>query len=370
MSEKTKKASIYVKGDRESTDYYRMYQYFDQIKHIEFTYHQMIPCSLYKKYMPVSSQSIIIKVLIYLISYWRMFTSLIADSFTVPDILVIHRRIISRFSPPSFFLLLLFIKKRGSRVIWDFDDNIVESRELSQRCFNFLSNISDEIIVTHGYLKNLLAAKYRSKVQILPTTDGYMYKHFGEEITKQRNNSFKRSMVIVWLATSSNLKYLEDIVPSLDRAAYKLKCSDGRDLILKVICDKPLIVDCQNLVVLNIQWKRDTAMNELLNSHVGIMPLRDDPFTKGKGGFKLIQYMSVGLPCIGSAVGFNTKVISSNSGYLIPVGDMKGWENAVLSLSRIETWLTFSKCSYNNWKTNFSYERNLKFWESLLSKED
>ena len=369
MPKEIKKVSIYVKGDRQSTDYYRMYQYFDLMDCIKPQYHQMVPTSLYRRYMPVSTQNIFIKLYIYFVSYFRMLMALMCDAIIVPDIVVIHRRIISKFSPLSFYLFLFVIKKRGSKIIWDFDDNIVQSKELSQRCFNFLSFISDEIVVTHEYLRDLISIRYRSKVQLLPTTDGDMYKYFSEEITKQRKRTFKNSLLLVWLATSSNLKYLEDIVPLIDRAARELKHRDGRDLILKVICDKPLVTECQNLIILNIKWDRKRAIKELLSSHIGIMPLRDDAFTKGKGGFKLIQYMSVGLPCIGSAVGFNIQVISPKSGYLIPASNIEEWIWAIIKLSKLETWLAFSECSFTIWENKFSFKRNLKFWETILSKE-
>ena len=108
---------------------------------------------------------------------------------------------------------------------------------------NFTNNNDIKILSQMGpftvieYLRDLISIRYRSKVQLLPTTDGDMYKYFSEEITKQRKRTFKNSLLLVWLATSSNLKYLEDIVPLIDRAARELKHRDGRDLILKVICE-------------------------------------------------------------------------------------------------------------------------------------
>ena len=58
-------------------------------------------------------------------------------------------------------------------------------------------------------------------------------------------------------------------------------------------------------------------MKEIISAHIGIMPLPDNDFTRGKGGFKLIQYMSTAMPVIASAVGFNKQIVTKDFGYLV-----------------------------------------------------
>ena len=59
----------------------------------------------------------------------------------------------------------------------------------------------------------------------------------------------------------------------------------------------------------NVDWSQDTEHHLLQSCHVGIMPLDDTPFAKGKSAFKLIQYLRANIPAIASGVGENLRVI-------------------------------------------------------------
>lgn len=361
-----KRVSVYVKGDRNSTAYYRIYQYLDRVIGVTCSYHLMMSPAVHHKYMPVSKQTVFVKIWIYVHIYFRMLLALIRDYCCLPDVLVIHRRIISRYMPFSFRLLLIGILKRGVPLIWDFDDHIINNGEVSCSTFNLYARYATRIIVTHDYLKELIPIEYRNKVCILPTTDGDMYKLFqSKDINSRRIEEMKAGYVnLVWVATSVNLKYLEGIIEDLDQIARSLK---GLRLCLKVICNEPLISDCKWLSVENIKWTREAAIKGMEESHIGIMPLEDTTFTRGKGGFKLVQYLSIGLPCIASDVGFNVNVVSSNCGFLVDTKHPERWGDAILQLCEIETWKKFSEGAFKQWLFNFSYEKNLAFWSGLLN---
>lgn len=364
-----KKISVYVKGDRNSTAYYRIYQYLDKVAGVFCSYHLMMSPVVHRKYMPVSKQKKNVKIWIYVHIYFRMLLALIRDYCCLPDVLVIHRRIISRYMPFSFRLLLIGILKRGVPLIWDFDDHIINNGEVSCSTFNLYARYATRIIVTHDYLKELIPIEYRNKVCILPTTDGDMYKLFqSKDINSRRIEEMKAGYVnLVWVATSVNLKYLEGIIEDLDQIAYLLKRTKSKRLCLKVICNEPLVSECKWLVVENIKWTREAAIKGMEESHIGIMPLEDTTFTRGKGGFKLVQYLSIGLPCIASDVGFNVNVVSSNCGFLVDTKHPERWGDAILQLCEIETWKKFSEGAFKQWLFNFSYEKNLAFWSGLLN---
>ena len=361
-----KKISVYVKGDRNSTAYYRIYQYLDNIKDINCEYRMMMSPYVHNKYMPISKQPIWIKILVYLHIYVRMLFALVKDLIQAPDVIVIHRRIISRFMPFSYKCLLKFLKKRNTKIVWDFDDNITEVGEVSRSTFDFYSKISDTIIVTHEFLQEMVSTEYRDKVLIMPTTDGDMYKFFEDStLNSQRLSDFDEELRLVWVATSSNLKYLSEIIPALETTATKIK-EQNKKLKLIVVCDSALQHNCHALCVENIKWTRDAAINAMKYGHIGLMPLVNNSFTKGKGGFKLVQYMSIGLPCIGSNVGYNTHVLSNNAGIL--VNDYQDWENAIFTLSNIEVWKQYSKNAYDQWNAQFSYVVNLNHWACVLTQ--
>lgn len=361
-----KKVSVYVKGDRNSTDYYRIYQYLDKLdgKYCRCVYRLQMGGTAYKKWMPVSDKPFYIKVVVYFYIYFRRLYGLMCDWINPPHVLILHRSLIGRYVPYSFRFLLEKIVSKGTILIWDYDDQIIANGEVSQAVFNKCAKLATHVLVTHDYLKSLLPIAFQDKAIIIPTTDGDMYHLFTEALNKRRLEYLSKRVVLVWVATAGNMIFLESIIAVLDEVACLLRKSDGRELVLKVICNASLPCKCKNLIVENIPWTRTQAIQGMMDSHIGIMPLIDNEVTRGKGGFKLIQYLSIGLPCIGSNVGYNNVVISTECGFLVK--NATEWKNAILELSNIALWKSYSISAFHYWESHFSYERNLKVWRNLI----
>lgn len=359
--------SVYTKsGERAATTYYRIYQYLRDIP-INFYKRKMLSDKMYRKVMPISDKNIVVKVFIFIYIYLRVTVQLTKDLFICPDTLVISRRFINRRLPIHFKLILNSLKKRGTNIIWDFDDQIIVSKEVSKKGFRYMSELADHIIVASEYNYKMVSEEFRNKVSILPTTDGDMYKLFNTRITSDRLKKLETEIRIIWIGTSVSLKYVEQLIPALRILGEQLV--NDRKISLTVVCDKPLEVKGPgHLNIRNIKWERDIAIKELLNSHIGIMPLEETSFSKGKGGFKLIQYLSVGLPIIGSPVGINTSIITKDVGFLEDIKDENGWVNAIRSLiSSIDTWKGYSQCAFKKWLEEYNYEQNLEFWSFMIN---
>lgn len=361
-----KKISVYVKGDRNSTDYYRIYQYLDKLDNKDYkcVYHVQMDGKSYQKWMPVSNKPIYIKIVVYLSIYFRRLFDLMRDWLNPPQILVLHRGLIGRYVPYSFRFLLKRITARGTRLIWDYDDHIIANGEVPQAVFNECAELASHILVTHDFLKALLPPSCQHKAIIIPTTDGDMYPLYSKELNKTRLEQLRKNVILVWVATKRNLRFLKPVMPALDKAARTLMELDGRKLKLKVICNAPLEGEYENIIVENIPWTRERAIHGMMESHIGIMPLIDSEITRGKGGFKLIQYLSIGLPCIGSDVGYNKTVISSECGSLVK--DERGWEDAIMRFSNLSLWQIYSESAFRHWNENFSFEKNLYTWKQII----
>ena len=107
---------------------------------------------------------------------------------------------------------------------------------------------------------------------------------------------------VVWIGSPENLVYLEMIRPALLR----LK---GRHagLTLRVICSR--FPDWPGINIDRVAWSSATEARSLAAAHIGVMPLTDDEWARGKCAFKLLQYMAAALPCVASPVGANTEAI-------------------------------------------------------------
>lgn len=362
-----KKISIYVKGNAHTPDYYRIHQYMDKIADINCIYHQMLSDSMYNRVIPISAKGKYLQAFVFAIIYLRMTWALTKDLVMRPSHIVILRRITPRMMPFPIKPLLLLNIKLGSKMIWDFDDDILAFKEIKPKDFELFSSIATNISVTHEGLKQLITPQYWDKVKILPTTDGDAQKHYPNETCQQeRKLSIQKQVNLVWVATSLNLVYLKDIIQELDQTALVLEEKTNRELHLKVVCNEPLHHHTQHLAIDNVIWTRKGAISELLHSHIGIMPLIDSKIARGKGGFKLVQYLAFGLPCIGTDVGFNHQVIDESCGVLIDKKNKEEWINAILKLSTPTVWEDYSKNAYDKWQKFFPFSKNLSYWNQIL----
>src|SRR5258708_2735083 len=131
---------------------------------------------------------------------------------------------------------------------------------------------------------------------------------------------------IVWIGSPENLVYLEMIRPALARLTTRYPT-----LKMRVICSR--LPDWSEVNIERIAWSSATEATELAAAHIGVMPLTDDEWARGKCAFKLLQYMAAALPCVASPVGANTEaVIDGFNGFHARTVD--DWERHLEALIR------------------------------------
>ena len=119
-----------------------------------------------------------------------------------------------------------------------------------------------------------------------------------------------RGRVVGWIGTAATLRYLAGALPALRALA-----RDRADLVLTVIGPEPAGID--GLEVTHVPWTEAGEADALRGLDVGILPLPDDPWTRGKCALKALQYMACGLPVVASPVGMNASVVADGeTGFL------------------------------------------------------
>ena len=100
-------------------------------------------------------------------------------------------------------------------------------------------------------------------------------------------------------------------------------------MVLRIIADE--FLDLEKMEVEKHRWSLESEATDLVNSDIGLAPLPDDPFTRGKCGFKILQYAAAGLPVVASPVGVNAQyVIDTVTGFL--ARDISQWIESVSRL--------------------------------------
>jgi len=108
-------------------------------------------------------------------------------------------------------------------------------------------------------------------------------------------------ITIGWTGSFSTLHFLDLAQPALK------KLQEKYDFDIKIICNKKPLLDLKNIIY--VEWTEENEVAELATCQIGLMPLTDDEWNKGKCGFKLIQYLALEIPAVCSPVGVNTMII-------------------------------------------------------------
>lgn len=125
------------------------------------------------------------------------------------------------------------------------------------------------------------------------------------------------------------------------------------------ICNKPVSYSPVNFKLENIVWSREAALKKLREAHIGIMPLMNTKYSLGKGGFKIIQYLSAGIPVIATSIGINKEIINNDFGVLADNND-NSWIDGLNKLCGDE-WEIFSNNARKYWDDNFLLIRMYKY---------
>ncbi|MBU8901829.1 MAG: glycosyltransferase, partial [Victivallales bacterium] len=168
---------------------------------------------------------------------------------------------------------------------------------------------------------------------------------------------------LVWIGTPVTYIYIEKHAATLRKMAEKY------DFELLIIARKSLEkgrIEGVNMRFVNWSQERETEL--LLRSHVGIMPLTDDEFSKGKSAFKLIQYSAAGLPAIASPIGENVTLIDDGqTGFL--ADSQEEWVEALGKL--IDNKELYSRMAENTRKAseNYSIQKYFPIFQDFIKNK-
>ena len=239
------------------------------------------------------------------------------------DFVFIHREA-APVGYPLFEWIIAKIWRK--KIIYDFDDAIWLPNTSAQNALvakikfhqktALICKWAYKVSVGNEYLGDY-ARQFNDKVVYNPTTIDTTNLH---NQTKAQTND---KLVIGWTGSHSTLPYLDFLEPILQ------ELEQTYSFEFQVIANQAPQLNLQSLVFK--PWKKSTEIQDLLDFNIGVMPLSDDQWAKGKCGFKALQYMALGIPPLVSPVGVNTRIVQNGENGFV-CNTPEEWHQALLSL--------------------------------------
>jgi len=288
---------------------YRIFQYIQpfrsagiKVEHLSF-----VDNDFYRLHTNAAQGRTIKKLFLYIFFYMKMFSRVLAGIHRY-DVVWICREV-SPIGPPFFEKLFFLFNKK---VILDIDDAIYLHDPASKSVIhNHLRDFDKFRKTGHLYAGivcgNRVLERYfkalNTHVSVIPTVVPiYRYQ-------KIRRTKSSRPR-IGWIGTPTNYCHFDLVKQAFDKLALKY------DFQLEVVgLGRNLDWPGDYLVI--TEWDLDKELDYFSRFDIGIMPLADTRFSRGKCAFKIIQYMAAGIPVVASPVGANKEVVTDGvNGFL------------------------------------------------------
>jgi glycosyltransferase involved in cell wall biosynthesis len=273
-------------------------------------------------------------------------------------IVFVQRELLS-IGPP---VLEWILHRMGKKIIYDFDDAVFLRPPYVPPGFRSwlhaygkaekIIRWSSTVIAGNAYLA-AYARQYCRDVRIVPTVPGPRDGAPSHDLDDR--------MVVGWTGTAGNLVHLKSVSDAL--ALLKQRFTG---LELQVISDGHF--SDPRFDTINSDWRKDSEHEIMSRFTIGIAPLLDVPYSKGKCGFKVLRYMQAGVPVVCSSVGVHPEIIrDGENGYLC--GDMAEWvEKISRLLTDADLRSRFRTEGYRTLEVEYSFERCAREIESALDE--
>lgn len=247
----------------------------------------------------------------------------------------------------------------GKPIVLDFDDAVWhanyawptslwmrgKSRQLAGR--------ARQVVVGSHYIQDEMVASGQRSIALVPTSVPRT-RYYGQGLGCQKD------VDVVWIGSPSTVKHLASAAPALTRLhrEHGVTCR-------AIGVPEDMVGLLPRFFELH-PWSAETELPLLSSARLGIMPLPDLPFERGKCAFKIVQYMGLGLPVVASPVGENHwAVTSGRTGYL--ASSAQDWQCRILALLKNEKLReTMGAQGFRRYTEVYSSEVSLESWWKLL----
>jgi len=276
---------------------------------------------------------------------------------------VIVRRELLLFNDYGNLFMEKLLFKIHDNIILDFDDDVAASKRQPKQVTSFYGKMMFEngnkfsdsfsyyqkFITASDYLKMQLLNRNNlvdpNNILIIPTCvdyDKYTHKNYPIKIDR---------ICFGWIGGDYNYFLLDLLIPVLNKLSQKF------NFCLIVIGGKKYQAEA-NFDIEFIPWSLDTEIESLYKIDVGLMPLEDDFVNRGKSGFKLIQYMGLGIVSIATGLTINNEIIDDRENSFI-IKSFEEWEIVLTEiLNKKIDFKEIGKLARQKIESNYTFKAN------------
>lgn len=256
---------------------------------------------------------------------------------------------------PEFFESLL--RRRARRLLLDYDDAAYVRYEQIPLLRNKIARLiasADAVVVGNSHLA-AWAQPLSRRISVIPTVVD-IARYPGRRRLPDRN-----IVRVVWIGTSITAPVIEPLLPAFEKLQRK-----HPQVVFRFIGSGSRI-RADGLRIEALPWSEESETELLAECDLGIMPLPDTKFTRGKCGLKIIQYMASGLPVIASPVGVNQEIVKhGQNGFL--ASSLTEWEQTLCRMVEDpELRLTMGQAARQRVESEYTLEHGFDGWMEVFA---
>jgi glycosyltransferase involved in cell wall biosynthesis len=247
------------------------------------------------------------------------------------------------------------VGKINTNIVFDFDDAIYLTASTEQRKrFDHQIKMSKLAVVENRETARCAEKAGIPSIQITGPIDCGRYRPRG-------GREARDELIIGWIGSEVTTDYLRILAKALAEISDRF-----RNVVLELVGAGP--VEFSGVRMRRFRWALEDEVQMLERFDIGIMPLPDNEFARGKGGYKILQYMAMGIPSVASPVGINAEIIlPGKTGFLASTSEE--WCEALKLLIQDEA-LRHSLGAQARWVALQQYSLDLcsgRLYEALMS---
>lgn len=266
------------------------------------------------------------------------------------------------FGPPIFEWIVT--KILGKPLIYDFDDaiflktksqynNLVQFLKSPQKVSKIIQ-MSTHVIVGNKYLQEY-ALEFNRNVTIIPTPVDT------EEFKSGVKNAKKGNVVLGWIGSHSTTPYLLPLKNVFQRLKKEHSNLTVKLIGAESIADELPATQC-------LKWALEDELRDLRSFDIGIMPVPDNAWARGKCALKILQYMAIGIPVVCSPVGVNKEIVKNGVNGFWAASEEEWYERLQMLIENPELRRTIGLRARATVETSYSVKACLPILTKILRR--